>query len=570
MIGEISFVTSSDHRYAQATSDTPFYTTKTKSKTHGTIPAGDVVEITTQVKGGELYNAVYGGNTGCVLQASVTLVRKGGVHPNPGQLLAQSGSFSGTTRYVNTAGLHVRSAPNASASVLKVLSSGNAVTVLDTINGWNKIQHQGITGYVNATYLSSSKPGGETSAGSEDGETDSSATNTSTRDVSTATGKVNASSLNIRAKASTSSDKVGTVSKGATISILASSGDWYRIQSGSVAGYVKKEYVTLQAYPTGTVNASSLNVRSSPSTTASAVGKLKRGESVTITHTSGDWYKIKGGGITGYVKQEYIASTLGSTVSKPTAEPEDGEEGTSAGTDAPATNKPSGSAVATGVINTSNVNMRAKPSTSSDVVGSLSKNTTVDIYASSGDWYRIGLSGVYGYVKKDYVRSIKSAGSTGTSTKSPLSSYTKGIVTASELQVRASASTSGKKLFKLQKGDIVDILSKSGDFYKVKHPSGTGYVAKKYIDGVSSVGIVYNVKEYVTMPGQALHLLGCAGQAAQGRHGQGARRPGRLDQGAIPGNRWVCLQQIHRPIGQSYRSIHRLGRESSRDSRPRW
>lgn len=83
IIGEISFVTSPDHRYAQATADTPFYTTKTKSKTHGTIPAGDVVEITTQVKGGELYNAVYGGNTGCVLQDSVTLVRKGGVHPTP-------------------------------------------------------------------------------------------------------------------------------------------------------------------------------------------------------------------------------------------------------------------------------------------------------------------------------------------------------------------------------------------------------------------------------------------------------------------------------------------------------
>ena len=57
------------------------------------------------------------------------------------------------------------------------------------------------------------------------------------------TGIITASSLNIRAKASTESKVVGTVKKGAKVTINGSSGSWYKIKSGSKTGYVAKKYV---------------------------------------------------------------------------------------------------------------------------------------------------------------------------------------------------------------------------------------------------------------------------------------------------------------------------------------
>ncbi|PET54539.1 hypothetical protein CN514_18470 [Bacillus sp. AFS001701] len=56
----------------------------------------------------------------------------------------------------------------------------------------------------------------------------------------------------------------------------------------------------------GTVTASVLNVRSGPSTSYKVIGTLKKGAKVTITSTSGSWYKIKSGTKTGWVSSKYI------------------------------------------------------------------------------------------------------------------------------------------------------------------------------------------------------------------------------------------------------------------------
>ena len=56
----------------------------------------------------------------------------------------------------------------------------------------------------------------------------------------------------------------------------------------------------------GTVTASSLNIRKKASAESSVVGVLRKGATVTIKDTSGSWYKITSGGKTGYVYKKYI------------------------------------------------------------------------------------------------------------------------------------------------------------------------------------------------------------------------------------------------------------------------
>ena len=64
---------------------------------------------------------------------------------------------------------------------------------------------------------------------------------------------------------------------------------------------------------TGTVTASSLNVRKSNSTESKVVGVLKKGKTVEVLSTKGSWYRIKAGGITGYVAKKYVKKSSSSS-----------------------------------------------------------------------------------------------------------------------------------------------------------------------------------------------------------------------------------------------------------------
>lgn len=51
-----------------------------------------------------------------------------------------------------------------------------------------------------------------------------------------------------------------------------------------------------------------VNVRKSRSTDSKVMGKLHRGSSAKILKVKGDWVKIRSGKVTGYVKKEYVAT----------------------------------------------------------------------------------------------------------------------------------------------------------------------------------------------------------------------------------------------------------------------
>ena len=66
---------------------------------------------------------------------------------------------------------------------------------------------------------------------------------------------------------------------------------------------------------TGTVTASSLNMRKAASTDSDVIKVLKEGTKVTINGTSGSWYKVTVNGKTGYVGKKYISVSKGGSSS---------------------------------------------------------------------------------------------------------------------------------------------------------------------------------------------------------------------------------------------------------------
>lgn len=132
------------------------------------------------------------------------------------------------------------------------------------------------------------------------------------------------SAVNLRKSASTSSAVVKVLTAGEKITITSKSiVGWYKVKAGTKTGYVGRTYVTYTkpkttttakkttttTTKTGWVTASSLAVRKKASDSAAKVTTLKKNAQVTITGTSGNWYKVKVGSVTGYVKKAYISTS---------------------------------------------------------------------------------------------------------------------------------------------------------------------------------------------------------------------------------------------------------------------
>ena len=135
-------------------------------------------------------------------------------------------------------------------------------------------------------------------------------------DAANVTGTVTATSLNVRSGASTSYSVVGKLSKGEKVEILSSNNGWYKIEyDNNQTGWSCDNYITKNT-STGTVTATSLNVRSGASTSYSIVGKLNKGEKVEILSSNNGWHKIQySQDNTGWVCDDYVSTSSESSSS---------------------------------------------------------------------------------------------------------------------------------------------------------------------------------------------------------------------------------------------------------------
>ncbi len=148
-------------------------------------------------------------------------------------------------------------------------------------------------------------------------------------------GWVTADSLNVRSDSSGSGQKVGKIAYGSQIEILEKKDGYYRVEHGTVKGWVSSRFVKdiepeekpgfFQRFKSwfsfggdkekkssdnvGTVTASGrLNVRSGPGSSHNKVGTLSGGDKVTILKKDGIWYNVKQGDKEGWVHGSYIST----------------------------------------------------------------------------------------------------------------------------------------------------------------------------------------------------------------------------------------------------------------------
>ncbi|HDR7793830.1 TPA: SH3 domain-containing protein [Bacillus luti] len=239
------------------------------------------------------------------------------------------------------------------------------------------------------------------------GQTQTQTTVTETKTVETTSElkyTVTADVLNVRSGAGTGHDVISKVKEGQVLQVIGQENGWFKVNVNGQTGYVSGDFVTTggkkgttvqQGTGTYTVNVSSLNVRTGPSTSHTVLGSVNKGKTVQVVGEVQDWFKINFNGGTGYVSKDFVTKG-GSAVSNETQQP--------------TTNNNNTTTVQTGgsyVVNTGALKVRTGPATYNAVIGGVTNGTVLNVTGAENGWYKINHNGRTGYVSADFVKFVK-------------------------------------------------------------------------------------------------------------------------------------------------------------------
>ncbi len=397
---------------------------------------------------------------------------------------------------VTSASMVVRSGPTVEDSRIGTLKKGVTVTVLSYKNGIALIEYKGRRGYARVSDM--------TRLSSESDAADKSLSGL---------GKVTASSLTVYASADKSSKSIGTLKKGVTITVLATKGDWARVQNGDRIGYVLKSGLTIDTKATATatpaatktpsptpyvewattkesedaiVTADKMVVRDGPTEKDEKLGTLKKGTKI-IVHAMDEKEEVA---YIEYKDQLGFALVEDLRLLNPKT------------TTSPA--ETSG----LGKVNVNVLPVYEKASTSSTKLGSLKKGNQVTVLAVNSDWAKIQVGSRIGFVNRHMLNitfgvtatptAKPTATPTPTATPAPESLSGLGTVNVQVLPVYEKASTSSAKLGSLKKGSRVTVLTANASWAKIQVGSKVGFVNRHMLNITFGVTATPTVKPTAT------------------------------------------------------------------------
>ena len=280
-------------------------------------------------------------------------------------------------------------------------------------------------------------------------------------------GTVTASSLNVRSGPSTSYTVVTTVKKNDKVNILQSSNGWYKIETSSgKQGWVSSSYIS----------ASNSNTNNSINNNTQSNIAIVNTDGLNFRNGAGTSYSIikvlnKG------EKVEVISESNGWSKVK-----HDSRLGYVASQyiDKATTN------YTIKEVNTDGLNVRTGPSTSYATIGKLNKGTRVEVISESAGWSKINYNNKTAYVSSGYLKAV-STSTPDTKPEDTTQQYKEiKVVNTDGLNVRKGPSTSYESIGKIDKGTSVEVISESDGWSKINYKNTTAYVATRYLDKISS------------------------------------------------------------------------------------
>jgi len=293
----------------------------------------------------------------------------------------ESNTLGGGKGTVTVNGLRLRSAPSSDSSILKVLQKDQVVTVQSQNGDWVKVTVNGISGWISKDFIETDK---KTSTPS-----------------SSSSGMITVDHVNVRTSPTISSSVIGSLNSGNEITILEEQNGWVHFTMGSLDGWVSSQYVqkvkenqekqnpslnNSSQKMTGTINVSSLNIRSKPSLDGKIISTITKGQSFEIKREENNWIEININNQIGWIAGWYVNKTNSSTVTSPQ----------------------SGNQKGSVTILYNGTNLRSNATTTSSILSRANAGDSFNILDTVNDWYKIRLeNGGIAYVASWLVSSSK-------------------------------------------------------------------------------------------------------------------------------------------------------------------
>ncbi len=127
-----------------------------------------------------------------------------------------------------------------------------------------------------------------------------------------------------------------------------------------------------------------VNIRKKPDDEGEILAMLYKNSAATILEKNNDWYKVKSGTVTGYIKPDFLVT----------------------GKDAIALSQKVGKTIATVTVRT--LRVRSKASTKARIITLIPKGASYEVTKQYEDWVKIKIDGnTSGYVASDYIKLTK-------------------------------------------------------------------------------------------------------------------------------------------------------------------
>ncbi|MGM9920677.1 MAG: N-acetylmuramoyl-L-alanine amidase [Bhargavaea sp.] len=208
-----------------------------------------------------------------------------------------------------------------------------------------------------------------------------------------------------------------------------------------------------RAAGTVTVDTESINIRSGPGLTHSVTGSLKRGDTVKILGSEGDWLYVDAGSSKGYIAA-YLTKT--------SAAPASGSDNV--------------------ISQVDRLNVRAEPTTSSAVLLKMNRGEQAISHGSSGGWTEVTVNGTRGWVSSQYI----TASSAKPETKKAKAENESFTVSVSALNVREKPDLTSGKVAVVRQGESYPITETDGNWIRLSIGGKDGWVYSFH--GVRSSG----------------------------------------------------------------------------------
>lgn len=240
---------------------------------------------------------------------------------------------------------------------------------------------------------------------------------------------------------------------------------------------------------TGVITEITVNMRKEPSADSKRIRYVTQDDKVEVIEKSGDWYKIKFEGKTGYVLGKYVKVDESKLEDNTKSEEKQEEVSKDTNTKLDETkNEEDNKNEVQEITTDESINLqisekaeiRLVPNITSSVVYTAQKATSIQVIQQLNEWSYISAENITGWVRTDKIVEENSLSSSKEDDEEDKTTGEASEKTAyikyDTVNLRKKASTSSKTMQKLKLNDEVTVISEDGKWSKVKVDNTTGYV----------------------------------------------------------------------------------------------